>query len=105
MKKLKSFLVLMGVLSAVILFFQPAFSNNVTYVSSILWTQVKDVQVEGNYAYCAFLNGLMIEDVSEPAHPSFVSKLYFEGGGERVFVKDHYVYCQRKSKMSGFLQI
>ena len=34
------------------------------YVSSILWTQLHDVEIEGDYAYCAFLNGLMILDVS-----------------------------------------
>ena len=92
MKKLKFFLFSLGVLSVASLFSQTAFPNDITYVSSTLWTQAKDVQVEGNYAYCAFLNGLLIEYVSDPAHPVFVSKLYFDGGGERVFVKDHYVY-------------
>jgi len=58
---------------------QPVFANDLDYVSSILWTGVLDVQVVGDYAYCAYINGLLIMDISDPANPSFVSQVYFQG--------------------------
>ena len=93
MKKLKCFLILVGVLSATLLLSSTTFANDVNYVTSILWTQVNDVQTVGDYAYCAFRNGLVVLDVSDPANPSFVSKLYLQGeGGEGIFVRNNYVY-------------
>jgi hypothetical protein len=70
------------------------FANDVNYVSSTLWTEFYDVQAVGDYAYCAFANGLVVVNVSNPANPSFVSQLYFTGGGDGkgLFVKDSYVY-------------
>ena len=50
------------------------------YVSSILWTQLHDVEIEGDYAYCAFLNGLMILDISNKRKPIQVSQLFLGGG-------------------------
>jgi len=66
--------------------------SNATYVTSILWTNVQNVQVVGHYAYCVFGNGLVILDVSDLANPSFVSRVYLQGGGEGIFVKENYVY-------------
>ena len=68
------------------------FADGLTYVSSTLWTQLNDVQVEGRYAYCAFANGLAILDVADSTKPSLVSELYFAGTGEGIFVKDNYAY-------------
>lgn len=70
------------------------FANDIYYVSSTLWTEFYDVQVVGDYAYGVFANGLIIVDVSNPADPSFVSQLYFTGGGDGkgLFVQDNYVY-------------
>ncbi len=92
MKKLKCFLVLVAVMCGMVLLFQPAVANDITYVSSILWTDAEDVQVVGDYAYCAFRNGLLIFDVSDPANPSFVSRFYLSGEGRGIFVKNSYVY-------------
>lgn len=66
--------------------------SNVTYVSSILWTGVNDVQVVGDYAYCAFVNGFVILDVSDPTNPVFLSKVYLQGAGNGIFVQNNYVY-------------
>ena len=48
-----------------------AFSQDVEieYTSSILWTDVKDVKTVDTLAYCAFWNGLVILNVSDPASP------------------------------------
>ena len=90
MKKTKSFLVSALAFVFLFLLFPPAFAaNDITYVSSILWTEVKDVQIVGNYAYCAFANGLVILDISDPATPTFVSKLYFKEAAEGLFAKDN----------------
>ena len=68
------------------------FANGITYLSSILWTDAEDVQVVGDYAYCAFRNGLIIFNISDPANPSFVSRFYLGGEGRGIFVKDGFVY-------------
>jgi hypothetical protein len=57
------------------------------YVSSILWTQLHDIEINGNYVYCAFLNGLMILDVSNKRKPIQVSQLFL-GGGFGLALKD-----------------
>ena len=67
-------------------------AQNVDYVGSILWNGVSDVKVVGNYAYCAFVNGLVILDVSNPAAPVFVSRLYCQGTGEGIDVAGGYAY-------------
>ena len=33
------------------------------YEGSTLWSKVKDVEVVGNYAYCAYQNGLLVLNV------------------------------------------
>ena len=49
------------------------------FVDSILWTKAYDIKVEGDRGYCAFMNGLMILDLS-PRRPTQVSRLYLGGG-------------------------
>lgn len=50
--------------------------SNLEYVSSALWSGVKDVRVIDGYAYCSFVNGLVVVDVSDSTNPSFVNKLH-----------------------------
>jgi hypothetical protein len=50
------------------------------YVDSLLWSKAHDVKIKGDYAYCAFLNGLKILDVSNKRKPAAVSQLYLGGG-------------------------
>ncbi|MCP4899847.1 MAG: hypothetical protein GY906_23005, partial [bacterium] len=49
-------------------------------VSSTLWTRAYDVEVRDDYAYCSFLNGLVILDVSKSDDPQIVSQLLLGGG-------------------------
>ena len=41
-----------------------------SYAGSTLWTDVRDVIVVGEYAYCVLPYGLVIFDISEPSVPS-----------------------------------
>src|SRR4030067_3539335 len=75
-------LLLIGVVSA----------QNVEYVAATLWAGANDVKVVGNYAYCAFVNGLVIIDVSIPSSPTFVSQFYIQGNGLGIFVSGNYAY-------------
>ena len=50
------------------------------FVSSTLWTRAYDVEVRDDYAYCSFLNGLVIFDVSKSGNPQMVSQLLLGGG-------------------------
>ncbi|MCP4581730.1 MAG: hypothetical protein GY839_08920, partial [candidate division Zixibacteria bacterium] len=63
---------------------QPATALHVDYVGSTLWTEVRDVKTDGNYAYCNFRNGLMVLDISNPSIPSYHSQIYL-GGNDRKF--------------------
>ncbi len=67
-------------------------AQNVEYVGSTLWTGVIDVEVVGNYAYCAFVNGLVILDISDPAAPVFVSQYFLQGYGKAIDVSGSYAY-------------
>ncbi len=64
----------------------------ITYTSSILWSEISNVFVEGDYAYCAFVNGLGIIDVLDSTNPVLVSSLFFPGRGEGIFVKSGFAY-------------
>jgi hypothetical protein len=65
------------------------------YVGSGLWTDIRDVVVDRNYAYCAMANGLVILDISDPANPQKIGSLYCPGtalelvkSGNIVFLAD-----------------
>ena len=68
------------------------FAQNVEYVSSTLWSDATGIAVQGNYAYCAYHNGLVVLDVSNSASPQFVSKMLFIGEGEGITVSGNLAY-------------
>ena len=69
-----------------------ALGQNVEYVASTLWTGVIDVKIVGNYAYCAFVDGLVVLNISSPASPSLVGQLYLHGSGIGIDVSGNYAY-------------
>jgi len=69
-----------------------ALTQEIEYVNSTLWTNVFDVEVDGNYAYCVFSNGLVVIDVANPGQPEFVSRLYLHGSGKGIDVSGNYAY-------------
>ncbi len=64
----------------------------IEFLSSCLWSGVNDIFVDGGYAYCAFINGLMILDVSNHSDPDSVSSLPCESEVEGIFKQGNYVY-------------
>jgi hypothetical protein len=76
-----------AIILALVFIVAGASAQEVEYVGSTLWTGVNDVEVVGNYAYCAFVNGLVILDISDPASPMFISQLYLQGIGYDIDVE------------------
>lgn len=66
---------------------QSTLALEVDYESSTLWNNIYDVDVDGNYAYCLFLSGLGIIDVSNPTSPVWASQYYISN--------DYYYYRQK----------
>jgi hypothetical protein len=62
-------------------------SNMLSFVGSALWTKAHDVDIQGKRAYCAFMNGLVILDISDLKNPVRISQLYL-GGGLAIEVKE-----------------
>ncbi len=62
------------------------------YLGSFLWGRCKDVKVVDNLAYCTFGPGLIILDVSDPAQPVLISRLYLKATCEGLDVDDKYAY-------------
>jgi hypothetical protein len=57
-------------------FFTPFLqASELEYVSSLLWSKAYDAKIIGARAYCAFLNGLVILDVSNTRKPALISRL------------------------------
>jgi hypothetical protein len=92
MKKICYFLTMLMVLIGALLLPLAAYAQNVEYVGSTLWSGVNDVKVAGNYAYCAFVNGLVTLDVTNPTTPVFISKLRLEGNALKIDVAGNYAY-------------
>jgi hypothetical protein len=67
-------------------------AQNVEYVNSTFWTGVNDIKIVGDYAYCAFVNGLTILDVSDSTNPAFVSHLRCPGHIKRMDLSGSYAY-------------
>jgi hypothetical protein len=51
-----------------------------------------DTEVVGTNAYCAFVNGLVILDVANPAAPAFRSRTFLQGQGESAIISDGFAY-------------
>lgn len=72
-----------------------AVDSNAEYAGSALWGNPTDVVVEGIYAYCVLASGLAIFDISNPALPVMVSKVYLQGGSQsygRLYKSGDYIY-------------
>lgn len=67
-------------------------AQNIEYVSSTLWSDVGDVKISGNYAYCAFVNGLVVLDISDPTEPVIYSQKLLPSYGGEIDVAGDYAY-------------
>ncbi len=57
----------------------PVSAQQMEYVNSTLWNGVNDIEIVDNYAYCGFVNGLVILDYTDAEYPVEISRLYTEG--------------------------
>ncbi|MFH1374595.1 MAG: hypothetical protein ABII79_12445 [bacterium] len=64
----------------------------IEYLGSCLWTGINDVVTDGDYAYCAFISGMMIVDISDLSQPLMVASVFAAGQGQSVFKQDSIVY-------------
>jgi hypothetical protein len=71
--------------------------HEIQYVNSELWTRAFDVTVREEYAYCAFLNGLGVLDITDKANPRLVSKLFL-GGGFGIDIDESHAFVAAGSK-------
>jgi hypothetical protein len=70
----------------------PLRAQSLEYMGSTLWAGMIDVRVAGDYAYCSFVNGLMILNVTDSTAPAFVSQLHCPGRGRGIDVSGSYAY-------------
>ena len=69
-----------------------AAAQDLQYLSSAFWAQAFGVEVAGHYAYCAYLNGLVIFDVSDLQNPVPISRVYTEGSSLDVDIAGDYAF-------------
>jgi hypothetical protein len=80
------------IMSICVLLFTNVARSEIKFAGSTLWTDPRDVTVKDGIAYCSYMNGLFIIDVSKPESPSFVSKLFMAGEGRGLTLKNDLVY-------------
>jgi hypothetical protein len=78
MRSLKRFLAVSVPSAICLLLVIPQLTSalEVDYAGSALWNNIYDLDVDGDYAYCLFLNGLGIIDVSDSTSPQWVGQYY-----------------------------
>jgi hypothetical protein len=62
------------------------------YVGSAFWIGTYDVELVGQYAYCANMNGLIIYNVSDPANPVRISQTFAPGEHMKIAVSGNYAF-------------
>jgi hypothetical protein len=67
-------------------------AQQIEYVGSTLWSGINDVKVVGDYAYCAFYNGLAILEVAGDSIISLVNELYLGGGSYGIDITGNFAY-------------
>jgi hypothetical protein len=71
----------------------PSNEVELEFAGSVLWSGMYDAEIRDTLVYCAMISGLMILDISDPADPTFISKLYLpEGNSMDLKVYGDYVY-------------
>ncbi|MGD0781460.1 MAG: hypothetical protein ABSA30_01230, partial [Candidatus Aminicenantales bacterium] len=71
--------------------------TGLTVAGSTLWTKAHDIKIRGTLAYCAFMNGLRILDITDVQKPALLSQLFL-GGGFAVDVTDHLAFVAAAGK-------
>jgi hypothetical protein len=86
---------LLIILLLFIIFFISAsevYSQALEYRNFLFWTRLRDVDIEGDYAFCAFHNGLAIFDISDPDSITSVGRFDFQMETQYLMVDGNYVF-------------
>jgi hypothetical protein len=62
-----------------------------------LFSNPNAVKIVGNYAYCAYTNGFVILDISDPSTPTPSGQIGFEGPGNGVDVQGNFAFVANGS--------
>jgi hypothetical protein len=90
------------ILTIEILAYSIAWAQGIHYLGSTLWNEARDIEVSGDYAYCAFANGLAVYDISVPDNAMEIGKTYLQGFSCGIFIRDTLAFL---SSMEGGLNI
>jgi len=82
-------------LALVLLLAVSASANDISYVGSTLWNDVKDIQIDGHYCYCVMGYGLAVFDISNPLNPCIVYQDYFGKGGSSLLKTGDYLFVTK----------
>ena len=66
--------------------------SSISYKASLLWSELRDVVVSGQYAYISYAYGLEIYDLSDPTQQVLVSQLAIPGTGRNLAIDGNTVY-------------
>ena len=69
-----------------------ASGQDLHFVSSTLWSDVQDIEVVADLAYCALPCGLVILDISDPSLPEEISRVFCPGSPRALDIVDKYAY-------------
>jgi len=72
--------------------FSSANGDDLEIVSTMFWSDIKDICIEDNFIYCAYEYGLQIIDISNPDSPTLVGQIFLQGYCRDMCVADGYVY-------------
>jgi hypothetical protein len=79
-------------LSASAVFISAAVSGADDFTGSALWNHPNDLKTDGDYAYCAFANGLAILDIADPSSMALTSDLIITGRTTKIDVSGNYAF-------------
>ncbi len=69
-----------------------AFGQEIEYIGSVACSNINDVRVMANRAYCLSSSDLTIFDIAQPNHPQFVGQISFVGQGNGIYLTGSYAY-------------
>ena len=70
----------------------PLSAQQLEYMNSTLWTSIQDIDISGEFAFCAFHNGPVFIDITDPANPEYVSRFDMLGNARRIVANETEAY-------------
>ncbi len=80
-------------------------ARQLEYVNSIYWTDINDLKLRGDYAYCCFGSGLVIYDMTTLSFPLISSRIFIQGSNKHIELHENYAYMFGKDDMLRVIDI